>query len=288
MKNFFFILLFLIFNNFNNLNALDVKEINYYKDKNVWLVNDNSLPIVAIKFAFKAGSGIDLKGKKGTANLAALLLDEGAGDYSAKEFKQILADNSITLNFNVSHDNFYIDLYTLKENLGLSFQFLDLALTKPTFKLEEINRIKSNVKLALEQSYKDPDEISARLFREILFEGHPYEYDILGVSEDIDKINKEDLENFLENNLYEPVHEYKASCFGNLWQFTSSPYQPYPGYKQSYDAIGEYNGKFMCNQIVLRNGSAITSKSHLRKSYRNFFYPHQRWMYSGIRLADYL
>lgn len=201
MKNFFFILFFLIFNNFNNLNALDVKEINYYKDKSVWLVNDNSLPIVAIKFAFKAGSGIDLKGKKGTANLISSLLDEGAGDYSAREFKKILADNSITLNFSVSHDNFYIDLYTLKKNLGLSFQFLDLALTKPTFKLEEVNRIKSNVKLALEQSYKDPDEISARLFREILFEGHPYEYDILGVSEDIDKINKEDLENFLENNL---------------------------------------------------------------------------------------
>jgi len=201
MKNFFFILLFLIFNNFNNLNALDVKEINYYKDKNVWLVNDNSLPIVAIKFAFKAGSGIDLKGKKGTANLISSLLDEGAGDYSAREFKKILADNSITLNFSVSHDNFYIDLYTLKKNLGLSFQFLDLALTKPAFKLEEVNRIKSNVKLALEQSYKDPDEISVRLFREILFEGHPYEYDILGVSEDIDKINKEDLENFLENNL---------------------------------------------------------------------------------------
>ena len=141
------------------------------------------MPIVAIKFAFKAGSGIDLKGKKGTANLISSLLDEGAGDYSAREFKKILADNSITLNFSVSHDNFYIDLYTLKKNLGLSFQFLDLALTKPTFKLEEVNRIKSNVKLALEQSYKDPDEISARLFREILFEGHPYEYDILGVSE---------------------------------------------------------------------------------------------------------
>jgi len=78
----------------------------YYKDKNVWLVNDNSLPIVAIKFAFKAGSGIDLKGKKGTANLISSLLDEGAGDYSAREFKKILADNSITLNFSVSHDIF--------------------------------------------------------------------------------------------------------------------------------------------------------------------------------------
>ena len=201
MKKLFFILFFLILSNFTPLNALDVKEVNYYKDKKAWLVNDGNLPIVAIKFAFKAGSGIDPKGKKGTANLSASLLDEGAGNYSAKEFKKILADNSITLNFNVSHDNFYIDLYTLKENLDLSFQLLDLALTKPLFKLDEINRIKSNIKLILEQSYKDPDEIGSRLFREILFEGHPYQYDILGLSEDVDQINKEDLENFLQNNL---------------------------------------------------------------------------------------
>ena len=74
-------------------------------------------------------------------------------------------------------------------------------MTKPTFKLEEINRIKSNIKLALKQSFKDPDEIGSRLFREILFEGHPYEYDTLGTLEDIDKIGKEDLVNFLDNNL---------------------------------------------------------------------------------------
>ena len=115
MKKFFFILLFFVLHNFSDLNALDVKEVNYYKDNKAWLVNDNNLPIVAIKFAFKAGSGLDSKGKKGTANLMASLLDEGAGDYSAKEFKKILADNSITLNFSVSHDNFYIDLYTLKK-----------------------------------------------------------------------------------------------------------------------------------------------------------------------------
>ena len=197
----FFIFLFFILLNFNYLSALDVKEINYYKDNKAWLVNDNNLPIVAIKFAFKAGSGIDPIGKKGLASMTASLLDEGAGNYSAKEFKKILADNSITLNFNVSHDNFYIDLYTLKENLDLSFQLLDLALTKPTFKLEEINRVKGNIKLVLEQSYKDPDDIGARLFREILFKDHPYQYDTLGVSEDIDKIEKKDLESFLNNNL---------------------------------------------------------------------------------------
>ena len=201
MKKFFFILFFFILHNFNHLSALDVKEVNYYKDRKAWLVNDNNLPIVSIKFAFKAGSGLDSKGKKGTANLVSSLLDEGAGNYSAKEFKKLLADNSISLDFGVSHDNFYINLYTLKENLDLSFQLLDLALTKPAFKSDEIKRVKSNVKLALEQSYKDPNEIGTRLFREILFEEHPYKYDTLGIIEDIDKIKKKDLKFFLENYL---------------------------------------------------------------------------------------
>ena len=201
MRKLFFLLFFFILVNFNYLHALDVKEINYYKDKKAWLVNDNNLPIIAIKLAFKAGSGLDPIGKKGLANMTVSLLDEGAGNYSAKEFKRILADNSITLNFNVSHDNFYINLYTLKENLDLSFQLLDLALTKPTFKLQEIDRIKGNIKLILEQSYKDPNEIGTRLFREILFEGHPYQYDTLGIRKDIDKIEKKDLESFLNNNL---------------------------------------------------------------------------------------
>ncbi len=222
MKKFFFILLFFVLHNFSDLNALDVKEINYYKDKKAWLVNDNNLPIVSIKFAFKAGSGLDSKGKKGTANLTASLLDEGAGGYSAKEFKKILADNSITLNFSVSHDNFYIDLYTLKENLDLSFQLLDLALTKPIFKLEEINRIKNNIKLALEQSYKDPVEITSRLFREILFNDHPYKYDPLGVIEDIDKIEKEDLEFFLKTNLR--LDNLYVAASGNIDQYELKKY----------------------------------------------------------------
>ena len=106
MKKFFFTLFFLFFNNFNNINALDIKEVNYYQDKKAWLVNDKNLPIVAIKIAFKSGSSIDLKGKKGTASLTASLLDEGAGNYSSKEFKKKLADNSIKLNFSVSQDNF--------------------------------------------------------------------------------------------------------------------------------------------------------------------------------------
>jgi formylglycine-generating enzyme required for sulfatase activity len=95
--------------------------------------------------------------------------------------------------------------------------------------------------------------------------------------------------NFVESGVYHPrpaAGAHDAQWFGDVWEWTSSGYAPYPGYRPLEGALGEYNGKFMANQYVLRGGCCATPRSHLRVTYRNFFYPHDRWPFTGIRLAS--
>ena len=91
--------------------------------------------------------------------------------------------------------------------------------------------------------------------------------------------------NFMESGYLHPVPSTADQFFGDVWEWTSSSYAPYPGFVPLEGSLGEYNGKFMCNQMTVRGGSCATSRSHIRASYRSFFYPDARWQFLGFRLA---
>lgn len=98
-------------------------------------------------------------------------------------------------------------------------------------------------------------------------------------------VKKTDGYNFLDSSIFMPVSSNHSQILGDAWEWTNSAYLPYPGYKKPKGAIGEYNGKFMINQMVLRGGSCATPSNHIRNTYRNFFQTDKRWQFTGIRLA---
>jgi zinc protease len=181
---------------------LNIQEVKSNKGITAWLVEDHSLPIIAVKFSFKgAGAVQNLAEKQGVARLLSNTLDEGAGDLTSEEFQKILNDNSITLSFNSGRDNFGGQLKTLSRHKEKAFELLRLSLTQPRFDEDPVERMRQDNIARIRSSVGNPDWIAARIFNDKAFENHPYALNSGGTLTTLQNITADDLRTHLKDYL---------------------------------------------------------------------------------------
>lgn len=179
---------------------LDIQEITSDGGIKAWLVEDQTLPIISIKFSFKGAGAIrDGQDKQGLARLLSNIMDEGAGDLTSQEFQKSLSDNSISLSFNSGRDNFSGQVKTLSRNKDKAFNLLKLALTKPRFDTEPVERMRLSNITRVKSSMGDPGWIAARIFNDVVFQGHPYALNSGGTLSSLPAITIDDLKAFKKN-----------------------------------------------------------------------------------------
>lgn len=166
-----------------------------------WLVRDHTNPIISMRFAFRGGSGLDPAGRVGLANMTASLLDEGAGDLDSSAFQQKLEDLVITLRFRAGRDTISGRLVTLVENRDTAFSMLAMAMTKPRFNVEPVERIRSQLLAEIRQDTEQPGAIAGKTMFKTLFPTHPYGRPTDGFKDDVTAITKEDLKAFTAERL---------------------------------------------------------------------------------------
>jgi zinc protease len=161
-----------------------------------WFVQDATVPLVAIQFAFTGGSAQDPADKPGVANFAASMLDEGAGDLDSKAYHERLERRAIQFNVNVSRDYVRGSLRMLKENSDEAFDLLRLALTSPRFDDEPMTRIRSQLVSIVRRASTNPNSIANREFWANAYPGHPYAHNSTGTLDSLPKIEAADLRTY--------------------------------------------------------------------------------------------
>lgn len=187
-----------------------------------WLVSDKSVPLLALRFAFDGGSAQDAAGKEGTANFLSAMLDEGAGDLNSGAFQERLEEIAMRMSFEDSKDTFYGSVEMLTVNRAPSVELLRLALTRPRFDTDAVERIRKQLQAGLVYAARDPDKVASNEWFKIAFPGHAYGRPANGTAESIDAITRDDLEAyrkkvFAKSNLkVVAVGDIDATALGTL------------------------------------------------------------------------
>jgi zinc protease len=166
-----------------------------------WLVEEHSVPVIAVGFAFRGGAAVDPADKDGLAEMVSGLLDEGAGELDSQAFQRRLEDLSVSLSFRAGRDTFGGSLKTLTENRDAAFELLRLALTAPRFDEEPVERIRSQMLAILARDAEDPETIAGRAFARAVFPEHSYGREPKGTPETVQAITADDLRGFVARHL---------------------------------------------------------------------------------------
>ncbi|MFG1477916.1 pitrilysin family protein [Xanthobacter sp. V4C-4] len=166
-----------------------------------WLVHDTTLPLIAMEFAFLGGAAQDGPKTVGLANLTASLLDEGAGDLDAQAFQQKLAEHAVELHFDAGRDETRGSLRTLSENRDVAFDLLRLAVTKPRFDDEAIERVRAALMAGLRRRSTEPNAIAGDRWYALAFPGHPYGRPVDGTLESVPGLTRDDIAAFARRTL---------------------------------------------------------------------------------------
>ena len=176
---------------------LNIQEVTSDSGISAWLVEDHSLPIIAMNYAFRgAGSKNDPSDKQGLARLVSNTMDEGTGDMDSQTFQKMLQDNSISLSFSAGRDHFNGVLKTLSQSKDMAFDMLHKALTKPRFDEEPLERMCKANQSRIRSSLANPNWLAARVHNDRLFDGHAYAMNSGGTISSLEKITADDLRDF--------------------------------------------------------------------------------------------
>jgi zinc protease len=161
-----------------------------------WLVEEHSVPLIALRFAFEGGSAQDPAGKEGVANFLTAMLDEGAGDLTGKMFQERMEEIAVRMSFEDTRDAFYGSFETLTENKDAAAALLALALNKPRFDADAVDRIRGQLLASLAYAARDPNRVAAEQWAALAFPEHPYGRPTDGTPETLAQIASADLADY--------------------------------------------------------------------------------------------
>ncbi len=180
--------------------AMNIQTVKSPGGIEAWLVEEHSVPLMALRFAFNGGNSQDPKGKEGVANFITAMMDEGAGDILSAQFQERVEDIAMRMSWDDSKDSLYGNFETLTANREKAVELLKLAVTRPRFDKDAVDRIRQQLLANLTYSDKDPDKVAAKAWFAAAFEGHPYGRPSNGTKESIAGMASADLAAFHKRN----------------------------------------------------------------------------------------